>query len=274
MSKDGEQPNEMCERRLKPPSKIKPCNTHPCTFKWQIGKWSECSLCPFKASVQRRKVWCGHESRQWDEKPLRVDDDKCSDSDSMKPPIKRLCSTECTRKCGVNRSTRAAHDFVELFKNLNVIVLEPSIFVLPNVSNESEPCCDQHATECSMAKNKLPEIESLPGNNDELTTKSIKSPEMWKYFMVHPVMMRHSSKRINRHERKARKGQVWVDKIPDDDANQEVSIKKQHEQSLSDNAFRKLGDKVRLDRHNKWLRVEKFSSAYFILFFSSEKHLM
>lgn len=260
VSRNGQAPNELCEDP-KPASKTKPCNTRPCTFKWQTGKWSDCSVCPFKAIIQKRTVWCGHESRHWDEKPLRVDSDKCSDSDGMKPPIKRLCSIECTRKCGGNkRPTRTAHDFVEVFKSLNIIALEPKIINVPEAKLETRPRLSQNLSKPSIAPPS--EIEKLFGNDNEVTTKSIKSPKMWKYFMVHPVMMRHNTKRIHRHVRKVRKGQVVVDKMSDGDVDPDFPIREQRVQPLSDSGFRMLGDKLNVSLTITHNRRVKFQTSF------------
>lgn len=238
MSMDGEQPDDLCELP-KPPSRTKLCNTHPCTNKWQIGKWSACSECQHKAGQQERTIWCGQESRRWDEKPLRVDDDKCSDSDGLKPPIKRLCSAECTRKCNGNRSTRAAHDFVELFKNFNVFVLQPEIFVATDHATAKDELTSKCEDEAS------PDEEKLLVNNDDSKTKQM--------FIVNPMLIRRTSKHrrklreLQRNPRKSNKGKVALDKSPASGKFLEIPVVK-GKHHLSDDAFRKLGDKVRMYR--------------------------
>lgn len=225
MSKEGEQPDDLCDQP-KPPLRTKPCNTHPCSYKWQIGRWSACSQCQHKGGQQERTIWCGHEPRHWDEKPPRADDDKCSDSDGLKPPIKRLCSAECSRKCNGKRSTRAAQYFVELYKNLNVFVLEPDFYVSDHAEVQNE---------------------AIPGTEDEKTrgkhfaSKTSVKPK----FIVNPMLIRHHRKlRELQNLRKSKKVKFVFDKSPDSGKFFEMPITNE-KQVFSDEVFRKLGDKVR-----------------------------
>lgn len=211
MSRDGEVPDESCEQP-KPLLRTRPCNTHHCSYKWQKSEWSTCSDCE-----QRRKIWCGLESRRWEEKPLMAASEKCSESDGFKPPIKRLCSFECTRKCGGKRSTRSAHDFIENFKNLNIIMIQPGV-VCDNVYVDHEPLIESGA-------------EQNEGNDDDSSVQ---------FSVEQPVMMRTFEQR---NARKVVEGPVVVDKM------EKVKIKnipmiKSKEQKLSDETFRTLGDKV------------------------------
>lgn len=189
-----------------------------------------------KAGEQLRKVWCGHESRHCEEKPLRADDNKCSDSDGPKPPIKRLCSSHCTRKCGGKRHTRAAHDFVEMYKDLNVMILEREIVVVPG---------EEKSTRADETTTNHQKIEKTPVNDETLEEKPSK------IFLSHPVLMRGPirhvklSRHLQQQSRKFKKGQIIIDKLSEGRKTQEIPIIKQHQQTFSDNAFRKLSDKVR-----------------------------
>jgi hypothetical protein len=87
-SAEGKVADKLCAEP-KPPSTYKACNMHSCSYKWQIDRWSKCNACN-----QMRNVWCGRESRHWEEaKPIRVDDKKCSDN--VKPAITRMCGCKC-----------------------------------------------------------------------------------------------------------------------------------------------------------------------------------
>jgi hypothetical protein len=233
VSKDGEQPDDHCKNQ-KPPSKTVPCNTHHCAYKWQTEDWSNCIGCSNTPRQQIRNVWCGHESRHWEEKPLRVNDDKCSDSDGAKPPIKRLCSSDCVEKCGGKRFARSGRDFADMYKNLNVMVLEREYFVVPvNVD-----------TECSEKEDeKMNLLETKPSNL--LTSHPVV---MWKPIKL--IKNRQHRRRL----RKAGKGRIAVDSNPGRKI-QEIPVIKQRYQVLSDEAFRRLGDKVSYFTESKCHKV-------------------
>lgn len=208
MSRDGEQPDESCEGP-KPSSRTRPCNIRHCGFKWQKDEWSTCSGC-----VQRRKIWCGQESRRWVDKPLASGDEKCYEADGMKPPIKRLCSSECNRKCGEKRLVRSAHDFIEHFKLINVLMLEPKAFI-----------------DCE---------DSRSAPNENIRTKVDRTSKVGQFHLEQPVKLRVFNERKSR---KVKDGPLVVDKL-ETEKIEDIPIIKNKEQKLSDETFRTLGDKV------------------------------
>ena len=185
-------------------------------------------------------IWCGLENREWDLEAEHVDDSKCLSTVGWKPPIRRLCFFDCTRKSGGKRSTKTSRDIVEHSKNVNIFALKPEIFIIPDETvNDKESCEDTDL-------NSLKRIDSIPEieNNDKSSEKSINSTNVEKFFMVHPFITTHPKNHFRRNAKKLEPGRIIVDKLPKLGKWKEFPIVDGKPQRLSDEAFRKLGDKV------------------------------
>ena len=135
---------------------------------------------------------------------------------------------------------------MEHSKNVNIFALKPEIFIIPDETvNDKESCEDTDL-------NSLKRIDSIPEieNNDKSSEKSINSTNVEKFFMVHPFITTHPKNHFRRNAKKLEPGRIIVDKLPKLGKWKEFPIVDGKPQRLSDEAFRKLGDKV-------WLRLYK-----------------
>ncbi|XP_019373077.1 PREDICTED: ADAMTS-like protein 1 isoform X4 [Gavialis gangeticus] len=99
----------LCVTSRRPPQLLKACNLEPCPPRWEIGKWSTCSL-TCGVGLQTRDVFCSHLLSRDTNETVILADELCH---KPKPSLVQACSRfdcppswypadwqECSQTCG------------------------------------------------------------------------------------------------------------------------------------------------------------------------------
>lgn len=256
---EGEVSDSYCKDQQKPNDKVKLCNKQKCGYKWQIEEWSQCSGCAHQVRIQKRKVWCGMESQHWQVKLVKAQLKMCNEQDGQIPATKQLCAGKCSKKCKKRpkRDENNPLDVQEAFKQLtiNINVLDPKIFVLPNMQLQINSLDDDdgnnniddddhhhHDEDDDLEEVTLPDNEILSSTehprNKIISTHLSKLP-ISQLFIIHPMLS------VNHRIPKNTNESIVADKTDNKNyVDLIIPVVRSKMLLLSDEAFQKLGDKV------------------------------
>ncbi|XP_065405543.1 ADAMTS-like protein 1 isoform X4 [Chrysemys picta bellii] len=107
----------LCVTSRRPPQLLKACNLEPCPPRWEIGKWSSCSL-TCGVGLQTRDVFCSHLLSRETNETVILADELCH---KPKPSLVQACNRfdcppswyptewqQCSVSCGEGTQTRNA----------------------------------------------------------------------------------------------------------------------------------------------------------------------
>ncbi|KAM8792571.1 ADAMTS-like protein 1 [Eudromia elegans] len=108
----------LCVTSRRPPQLLKACNLEPCPPRWEIGKWSTCSL-TCGVGLQTRDVFCSHLLSRETNETVILADELCY---KPKPSLVQACNRfdcppswyptewqECSQTCGGGVQKRDTH---------------------------------------------------------------------------------------------------------------------------------------------------------------------
>lgn len=269
---NGEVPDKFCSSNQRPDPMSLVCNKQECSPKWQLGEWSSCNGCVHQPGVQERKVWCAHESPEWEEIPIVTDEKKCLLLDGRKPNTKQVCSKLCDSHCPrrKGRSIENGFGYWGVFQNTKFLLIGPEnpVPALP----ENYETFNEYDDSCELPDNPIEPLEFEEENdndgldfnesyndvenesqdeeemesdypNDEISIcdaqKNQKSPKEILILKAGDLNLRKKDV-----SSASRKGEVF-DRIPDSRMMVvEIPEVVREDKVLSDEAYRKLGDKV------------------------------
>ncbi|XP_065405544.1 ADAMTS-like protein 1 isoform X7 [Chrysemys picta bellii] len=105
----------LCVTSRRPPQLLKACNLEPCPPRWEIGKWSSCSL-TCGVGLQTRDVFCSHLLSRETNETVILADELCH---KPKPSLVQACNRfdcppswyptewqQCSQTCGAGTQKR------------------------------------------------------------------------------------------------------------------------------------------------------------------------
>ncbi|XP_042270160.1 A disintegrin and metalloproteinase with thrombospondin motifs 17 isoform X1 [Thunnus maccoyii] len=132
--------NSYCQPENRPQPQVRPCNSHPCQYRWVTSEWGSCSVTCGKG-LQQRDVVCVYQLRNGS--VIHTRDLYCQGG---KPPVLQVCEGHlCLTVWEASEWSKCSSDCGQGFRRRTVLCTNPQGLCDPLSQPTQEEPCEDHS---------------------------------------------------------------------------------------------------------------------------------